>query len=114
MRCTPPVAVQILPRPAVQAVVALIAAFAAADQRRRGPASMAASPLHHVLGGWLADPGRDDEAPVQLAPPIDLDALRLLGISSASQRLRPSRARPPAWGALRATPFATPCGATQR
>lgn len=139
MRRTPPVVVQLLPQPVVQAVAACLGLLAAG-----GLAAWALS--HHaaawpLLFGvpptalyawraaavrprrlrwdgqvwWLAEPGRDDETQVQLAVLIDLDAWLLLRASPGPRWLPLSRGQQAAqWGALRATLFAAPGGAVQR
>lgn len=136
MRRTPPVVVQLQPQPALQAVVALIAAlavgglaaWACSHRSAFWPAWLllpvaiayawrAAAVLPRRLrwdgqGWWLAEPGRDEETPVQLAVLIDLDAWLLLRASPGPRWLPLSRRQQPAaWGALRATLFAAPGGA---
>ena len=136
MRRTPPVVVQVQPQPAVQAVVALIAAltiaglvaWAASHQTRVWPALLAipfsafsaawawreATALPRRLrwdgqAWWLAEPGHDDETAVQLAVLIDLDSWMLLRAAPGPHWLALSRAQQaPVWGALRATLFAAP------
>ncbi|NCT83578.1 MAG: hypothetical protein GXC94_10565 [Comamonadaceae bacterium] len=129
---------QVLPQPAVQAVVALIAACAAAGlaawavshQDEAWPAWLALPPIivwawrsAAVLprrlrwdgqAWWLAEPGLAEETPVQLAVLIDLDGWLLLRASPGPRWLPLSRKRQPAWGALRATLFAAPDGAVLR
>jgi len=138
MRRTPPVVVQVLPQPAVQTVVACIAALAVGGLAAWGvshrseawpawlavPLSMVwawrqAAPLPRRLrwdgqAWWLAEPGRDDEASVQLAVLIDLDGWLLLRASPGPRWLPLSRRQQRAqWGALRATLFAAPGAGAQ-
>jgi hypothetical protein len=133
MRRTPPVVVHLQPQPALQALVALIAALAAGG--------LAAWALSHrpwawpawlgvpfaacwawrtarVLprrlrwdgeAWWLAHPGFQDETRVQLAVLIDLDAWLLLHAGPGPHWLPLSRRQQSAqWTALRATLFAAP------
>jgi len=133
MRRTPPVVVQLQPQPAVQAVVALIAALASG-----GVAAWALS--HHAFvwpallavplavlyawragavlprrlrwdgqAWWLAGSDRDEETAVQLAVLIDLDAWLLLRAYPGPRWLPLARSQQaPHWTALRATLFAAP------
>ena len=138
MRRTPPVVVHVQPQPAVQAVVASIAALAAAGlacwaishQPRAWPVLLAvpvlaawawleAAALPRRLrwdgeAWWLAEPGSQQETSVRLAVLIDLDAWLLLRAHPGSYWLPLSRRQQPQWGALRATLFAAPGGAAQR
>jgi hypothetical protein len=138
MRRTPPVVVQLQPQPAVQAVVALIAAlatvglvvWAVSHHAWAWPAFFvllpvawyawrAAAVLPRRLrwdgqAWWLADSDRDEETAVQLAVLIDLDAWLLLRASPGPCWLPLARRQQPHWGALRATLFAAPGGAVQR
>ncbi|WP_157581028.1 MULTISPECIES: hypothetical protein [unclassified Roseateles] len=58
---------------------------------------------------WLAEPGRSDEAEVQLAVLIDLDTWLLLRASPGPRWLPLSRRQQRAqWTALRATLFSAP------
>jgi len=133
MRRTPPVVVQLQRQPAVQAVVALIAAFAAgglaawaiSHHSSAWPVVLAV-PLAIVYAWraaavlprrlrwdgqawWLADADRDEETAVQLAVLIDLDAWLLLRASPGPRWLPLAwRQQPAHWGALRATLFAAP------
>jgi hypothetical protein len=138
MRRTPPVAAQLQSQRVTQAVIASIAALAAG-----GLAAWAVShhlyawPALLVAPGaafwawrtsavrprrlrwdgqawWLAEPGRDDEARVQLAVLIDLGAWLLLRAEPGPVWLPLSRSQQPQWGALRATLFSAPGGAVQR
>lgn len=138
MRRTPPVVVQLQPQPALQAVVALIAAltvgglatWAISHEPRAWPALLAI-PVAAFWGWreaavmprrlrwdgqawWLAEPGRDDETPVRLAVLIDLDSWLLLRAGPGPRWLPLSQAQQPTWTALRATLFAAPHGAPQR
>lgn len=135
MRRTPPVVVQVLPQPAVQAVVAFIAALAvgglaawAVSHRSEAWQAWLAVPFGVAWAWrqaavlprrlrwdgqawWLAEPGRDDETPVRLAVLIDLDGWLLLRASPGPRWLPLSRHQQRAqWGALRATLFAAPGG----
>ncbi len=139
MRRTPPVVVHLQPQPAVQAVVALIAAltsggfaaWACSHQPLAWPVWLAVPPVAWwawrvaiVLprrlrwdgeAWWLDEPGRDDGPRVQLAVLIDLDAWLLLRASPGPRWLPLSRGQQSAhWGALRATLFAAPSGAVHR
>lgn len=138
MRRTPPVVVQLLPQPAVQAAVVLLAVLAAgglavwacshqpqawplwlAVPLAAGYAWRAAAVLPRRLrwdgeAWWLAAPGRDDETAVQLAVLIDLDAWLLLRASPGPCWLPLSRRQQPQWSALRATLFAAAGGAVPR
>ena len=138
MRRTPPVVVQLQPQPAVQALVALVAALAAlglaawaiTHQPSAWPALLvvpvaaawawrAAAVLPRRLrwdgqAWWLADSERDDEAAVQLTVLIDLDIWLLLRASPGPRWLPLARRQQPHWGELRATLFAAPGGAVQR
>lgn len=140
MRRTPPVVVQVQRQPAVQALVALIAALASgglaawacSHQFLAWPVVLivplaalwawrAAAALPRRLrwdgqAWWLTEPGRDDETAVQLALLIDLDAWLLLraGAGPGPRWLALSRGQQPAWGALRATLFAANGAAVQR
>lgn len=138
MRRTPPVVVQLLPQPAVQAGVALLAALAAgglaawagshqpqawflwlAVPLAAAAAWRAAAVLPRRLrwdgqAWWLTAPGRDDETAVRLAVLIDLDAWLLLRASPGPCWLPLSRRQQPQWSALRATLFAAAGGAVQR
>ena len=138
MRRTPPVVVRLQPQPAVQAAVALVgllasgglAAWVLSHQAQAWLVLLAvpivafwawraAAVLPRRLrwdgeAWWLAEPGRDDEARVQLAVLIDLDVWLLLRASPGPCWLPLSRRQQPAhWGALRATLFAAPGGAAQ-
>ena len=139
MRRTPPVVVQLHPQPAVQAVVALIgllasgglAAWAFSHQPQAWPALLAvpavavyawraAAVLPRRLrwdgeAWWLAAPGRDDEARVQLTVLIDLNTWLLLRASPGPCWLPLWRRQQPAhWGALRATLFSASGGTVPR
>ena len=139
MRRTPPVVVQLAPQPAVQALVALIAALAAGGLAAWGlghhaqawPALLAVPlaaawawreaavrPRRLRWDGqawWLAEPPRHEEAAVQLAVLIDLDTWLLLRASPGPHWLPLARRQQAAqWGALRATLFAAPGAAVQR
>lgn len=139
MRRTPPVVVPLEPQPAVQAVVAFIAALAVVGlaawaisyQPWAWPALLAVPPIAFwawraaaVLprqlrwdgqAWWLAEPSRSDEIAVQLAVLIDLDHWLLLRASPGPRWLPLSRGGQAArWTALRATLFAAPAGAVQR
>jgi hypothetical protein len=138
MRRTPPVVVHLQPQPAVQAVVALIAALTAAGlaawaishEPGAWPALVAlpvaalwawreAAVLPRRLrwdgqAWWLAEPGRDDETQVRLAVLIDLDSWLLLRAGPLPRWLPLSRAQQPGWTALRATLFAARGGAAQQ
>lgn len=139
MRRTPPVVVHIQPQPAVQAIVALIAALAIAGlagwaishRPQAWPALLAvpvaaawawreAAGLPRRLrwdgeAWWLAEPGAQAETAVRLSVLIDLDAWLLLRATPGPHWFALSRRQQPAaWGALRATLFAAPGGAVQR
>jgi len=136
MRRTPPVVVQLLPQPAVQAVVACLGllasgglvAWALSHHSAAWPLlfgvplagfyawrSAAVLPRRLRWDGqawWLAEPGQDAETRVQLAVLIDLDAWLLLRASPGPCWLPLSSGQHAAqWGALRATLFAAPGGA---
>jgi hypothetical protein len=138
MRRTPPVAVHIQRQPAVQAVVALIAALAVAglagwaiSHRPQAWPALLAAPMVAVWAWreaaalprrlrwdgeawWLAEPDAQDESAVRLAVLIDLDAWLLLRASPGPRWLALSRRQQPStWGALRATLFAAPGGAAR-
>jgi hypothetical protein len=133
MRRTPPVVVHLQPQPAVQALVAGIAAlascglvaWAASHQPLAWPGSLAvplaawwawrmAGVLPRRLrwdgeAWWLDEPGRDDGPRVQLAVLIDLDAWLLLRASPGPHWLPLSRHQHQAqWTALRATLYCAP------
>lgn len=133
MRRTPPVVVQLLPQPAVQAAAALIAGLASGGLAAWAithsapawpvllavPLAMAYAWLTSAVlprrlrwdgqAWWLAEPGRDEEAAVQLAVLIDLDHWLLLRASPGPRWLPLSRRQQAAqWTALRATLFAAP------
>lgn len=133
MRRTPPVALLLQPQPVVQAVAALVAllasgglaAWAIGHQPQAWPALLAvpatslwawraAAVLPRRLrwdgqAWWLAEPGRDDEAAVQLTVLIDLDAWLLLRATPGPHWLPLLRRQQSAhWTALRATLFAAP------
>lgn len=137
MRRTPPVVVQIEPLPAVQAIVALVAALTAgglalwaiSHDPRTWPALLLvpaaaawawrearARPRRLRWDGqawWLADAGQGeaDEKAVSLAVLVDLDASLLLLARPGPCWLALARRQEPArWGALRATLFAAPAG----
>jgi len=138
MRRTPPVVVHLQPQPAVQAVVAMIAALAAgglaawglSHEPRAWPALLAlpvaafwgwqqAAVLPRRLrwdgqAWWLTEPGGGDGVQVQLAVLIDLDAWLLLRASPGPRWLPLSKAQQPGWTAFRATLFAASGGAVQR
>jgi hypothetical protein len=140
MRRTPPVVVQLQPQPAMQAVVALVAALASgglvawavSHLEAAWPTSLAlpfvviwawraAAVLPRRLrwdgqAWWLSEPGRDDqETAVQLAVLIDLDAWLLLRAGPGPHWLPLARRQQVAqWGALRATLFSAPGAAVQR
>lgn len=139
MHRTPPVVVHLQPQAAVQACVAALVALAAAGlaawacdhHPQAWPAWLmlpvaalwawrlaAVSPRRLRWDGqawWLAEPGRDEEAQVQLAVLIDLDAWLLLRAVPGPRWLPLSRRQQGAhWGALRATLFAAPGGIVQR
>ncbi|MFG6461653.1 hypothetical protein ACG04Q_08735 [Roseateles sp. DXS20W] len=138
MRRTPPVVVQLLPQPEMQAAVALavalaaggLAAWAVGHQPQAWllwlavpfaatAAWRAAAVLPRRLrwdgqAWWLTAPGRDDETAVRLAVLIDLDAWLLLRASPGPCWLPLSRRQQPQWSALRATLFAAAGGAVQR
>ncbi len=131
MRRTPPVVVHLEPQPAVQAVVALLAAMTAgglsawlvshhpsawplllATPLAAGWAWRRAAVAPRRLrwdgqGWWLSPPGSDDETAVQLAVLIDLDTWLLLCATPGPRWLplcrRQHRAQ---WTVLRATLFA--------
>lgn len=132
-RRTPPVVVQLAPQPRLQALVAFIAllaagglsAWAVSHQTSAWPVWLAVPPLAGwawraaaVLprrlrwdgeAWWLAEPGRDDEAAVQLGVLIDLDHWLLLRAEPGPRWLPLSRhQQAPHWTALRATLFAAP------
>lgn len=139
MRRTPPVVVQLLPQPVVQAVVAFVALLASS-----GLAAWAVS--HHPYAWplllavplacayawhaaavlprrlrwdgeawWLAEPARDEETVVQLAVLIDLDAWLLLRATPGPRWLPLARRQQAGhWTALRATLFSAPGAAVQR
>ncbi|RZL35430.1 MAG: hypothetical protein EOP35_14080 [Rubrivivax sp.] len=133
MRRTPPVVVQLLPQPAMQAAVALVAALASGGMAAWAMSHRSSAwpvlllmplvvlyawrastvPLRRLRwdgqAWWLAEPGRDDEFPVQLAVLIDLDAWLLLRASPGPIWLPLSRRQQgAAWPALRATLFSAP------
>ncbi len=135
MRRTPPLAVQLMPQPAAQAVVALIAALAAgglaawlaSHQPQSWPVlcavpviacwawrAAAVQPRRLRWDGeawWLSTPGGQHEAAVQLTVLIDLDGWLLLRANPGPFWLPLSRRQQAAgWGALRATLFAAPSG----
>ena len=135
MRRTPPVVVQLLPQPAMQAVVALLAALAAGGLgawaiSHHSPAwplllavplvtgyawrAAAARPCRLRWDGqawWLMEAGRDEEISVQLTVLIDLDAWLLLRARPGPRWLPLARRQQGAhWPALRATLFAAPQG----
>lgn len=139
MRRAPPVVVQILPQPAVQAAVAFVAALATAglvawavSHRPSAWPLALALPLisawawreARVLprrlrwdgqAWWLSAPEADEEGEVQLEVLIDLDGWLLLCASPGPYWLPLSRRQHPAhWGALRATLFAAAVRATDR
>lgn len=139
MRRTPPLAVELQPQPAVQAVVASIAALAsgglAAWAFSHHPAlwpfglavpvaaawawrQAAVQPRRLRWDGqawWLADAADTGETGVQLAVLIDLDHWLLLRATPGPRWLPLSRERQAAqWRALRATLFAAPGGAVAR
>jgi hypothetical protein len=139
MRRTPPVVVWLQPQPAVQAVVALIAALASgglaawalSHHEAAWPALLVVPfvALHAWRAAvvqprrlrwdgqawWLAESDRDEETAVQLAVLIDLDAWLLLRASPGPRWLPLARRQQAAqWGALRATLFAAPGAAVQR
>lgn len=139
MRRTPPLAVELQPQPAVQAVVALIAALTAgglavwafSHQPWLWPVSLAvplaaagawreAAVLPRRLrwdgqAWWLADAVSAEETAVQLAVLIDLDRWLLLRATPGPRWLPLSRRQQTAhWNALRATLFAAPGGAIVR
>ncbi len=138
MRRTPPVVVHLLPQPAVQAAVALIAllaaagvsAWACAHDARAWPVWLGVLPVAAAgwraaavsarrlrwdgEAWWLSEPGRGDEAPVRLAVLIDLDAWLLLRASPGPHWLPLARGQQPQWGALRATLFSAAHGAAHR
>lgn len=139
MRRTPPVVVLLQPQPALQAVVGLIAFLAAGalvvwavSHHRWAWPSVAGVPAAAVYAWrvaalaprrlrwdgqawWLADTGRGDETAVQLAVLIDLDTWLLLRATPGPRWLPLSRHQQAAhWGALRATLFAAPRGASRR
>lgn len=133
MRRTPPVVVQLQRQPALQVVVATMAALASG-----GVAAWALShhsfvwpvllavPLVTLYGWraaavaprrlrwdgqawWLAESDHDEETAVQLAVLIDLDAWLLLRANPGPRWLPLARRQQTAhWGALRATLFAAP------
>ncbi|MFT7721758.1 MAG: hypothetical protein QM788_02845 [Roseateles sp.] len=133
-RRTPPVVVRLAPQPAVQAVVALLAAMTAGGlaawalghQPQAWPALLAVpaaaawawraaavGPRRLRWDGqawWLGHPHRDDdETAVQLTVLIDLDAWLLLRAMPGPRWLPLSRHQQAAqWTALRATLFAAP------
>ncbi|MEO6276812.1 hypothetical protein [Roseateles sp.] len=133
MRRTPPVVVQLQRQPALQAVMACVAALAsgglAAWMLSHYPSAWPALlsiPLVSIYGWraaavlprrlrwdgqawWLADSDRDEEATVQLTVLIDLDAWLLLRASPGPCWLPLARHQQAAhWAALRATVFAAP------
>jgi len=133
MRRTPPVVVQLQAQPAVQAVAALIAALAsgglagwAVGHHASAWPALLAVPLAVLYAWraaavlprrlrwdgqawWLAGPDSSDEAAVQLAVLIDLDAWLLLHASPGPLWLPLARSQQaPHWTALRATLFAAP------
>lgn len=139
MRRTPPVMLQLQPEPAVQALVALIAALTsgglaawaishhapawpalllvpgAALWAWRSAAARARRLRWDGQAWWLASGPADEEAAVQLAVVMDLDAWLLLQVSPGPCWLALSRRRHPTqWTALRATLFAAPGGAQVR
>jgi hypothetical protein len=139
MRRTPPVVLAVRPQPAVQAVVALIAALATgglaawaiSHQPQAWPALLgipiaaawawreaAALPRRLRWDGeawWLAEPGRDGETAVRLTVLIDLDTWLLLRAIPGPRWLALARHQHAAhWGALRATLFAAPAKALPR
>ncbi|KQY82837.1 hypothetical protein [Pelomonas sp. Root1444] len=139
MRRTPPVVVWLQPQPAVQAVVAFIAALASAGlavwalshQQAAWPAllSVPAATLYAWRAArvaprrlrwdgqtwWLAESDRAEETAVQLAVLIDLDAWLLLRATPGPRWLPLARLQQAAqWGALRATLFSAPGAAVQR
>lgn len=136
MRRTPPVVVQVQPQPAVQGAVALIAALAVAGLFAWAVShhvllwpALLALPVSAAVAGWawreaaalprrlrwdgqawwLAEPGRDEEAAVQLAVLIDFDTWLLLRATPGPRWLALSRSQQsPVWGAVRATLFSAP------
>jgi len=138
MRRTPPVVVQLQPQPAVQALVALMAALASSGlaawamthHSSAWPAwfgvplavayawrAAAVRPRRLRWDGqawWLADSERDDEAAVQLTVLIDLDTWLLLRARPGPRWLPLARRQQPHWGDLRATLFAAPGGVVKR
>jgi hypothetical protein len=139
MRRTPPVVVWLQPQPAVQAIVALIAALASgglaawalSHHDTAWPALLAVpfvtrhawraatvKPRRLRWDGqawWLAETDRDEETAVQLAVLIDLDAWLLLRARPGPRWLPLARRQQAAqWGALRATLFAAPGAAVQQ
>jgi len=139
MRRTPPVVVQLLPQPAVQAIVVLIAALASGgwaawiiSHRPAAWLALLAIPLFVAYAWraaavlprrlrwdgqawWLGEPHRDEETAVQLAVLIDLDTWLLLRAQPGPRWLPLARRQQAAqWGALRATLYAAPGGTVQR
>jgi hypothetical protein len=139
MRRSPPIVILVQRQPAMQAVVASIAALAAAGLACWGishqaqawpmlllvPAAAAwawresaALPRRLRWDGeawWLAHPDASDETAVRLAVLIDLDDWLLLRASPGRHWLALARHQhAPYWGALRATLFAAPGGAATR
>jgi hypothetical protein len=135
MRRTPPVRVQLEPQPAVQGVVALIAALAAAglagwavSHRESAWALWLLLPLVAAWGWrsaavlprrlrwdgqgwWLTEAHASAETAVNLVVLIDLDGWLLLRATPGPRWLPLSRRQQPAqWGALRATLFAASAG----
>lgn len=130
MRRTPPVVVQLQPQPAVQALVAALAAVTAlglaawaishmpqawplllavplAAYRAWRQAAVQARRLRWDGEAWWLGPASgDDEARVQLDVVIDLDRWLLLRASAGPCWLPlAARQHPATWGALRATLF---------